>query len=67
MEKHTQQWKWREDQIPLKQFYKLSTEEKVEYILLILGLPLSERGTSDEIILNNFTKLVPKEENFITL
>jgi hypothetical protein len=67
MEKHTQQWKWREDQIPLKQFYKLSTEEKEEYILLILGLPLSERGTSDEIILNNFTKLVPKEENFITL
>jgi hypothetical protein len=67
MEKHTQQWKWREDQIPLKQFYKLSTEDKEEYILLILGLPLSERGTSDEIILNNFTKLVPKEENFITL
>jgi hypothetical protein len=67
MEKHTQQWKWREDQIPLKQFYKLSTADKEEYILLILGLPLSERGTSDEIILNNFTKLVPKEENFITL
>ena len=67
MEKYTQQWKWRKDQMPLKQFYKLSIKEKEEYILLILSLPLSERGTSDEIILNNFTKLVPKEENFITL
>jgi hypothetical protein len=53
--------------MPLKQFYKLSTKEKEEYILLILSLPESERGTSDEIILNNFTKLKPKEENFITL
>ena len=67
MEKYTQQWKWRKDQIPLKQFYKLSTADKEEYILLILGLPESERGTSDEIILNNFSKLKPKEENFITL
>jgi len=67
MEKHTQQWKWRKDEIRLKDFYQLSTADKEEYILLILGLPLSERGTSDEIILNNFNKLVPKEENFITL
>ena len=67
MEKYTQQWKWRKDEISMKDFYQLSTADKEEYILLILGLPLSERGTSDEIILNNFYKLVPKEENFITL
>jgi hypothetical protein len=67
MEKHTQQWKWRKDEISMKDFYQLSSADKEEYILLILGLPLSERGTSDEIILNNFNKLVPKEENFITL
>jgi hypothetical protein len=67
MEKHTQQWKWRKDEISMKDFYQLSKADKEEYILLILGLPLSERGTSDEIILNNFNKLVPKEENFITL
>jgi hypothetical protein len=67
MEKNTQQWKWRKDEISMKDFYQLSKAEKEEYILLILGLPLSERGTSDEIILNNFNKLVPKEENFITL
>jgi hypothetical protein len=67
MEKNTQQWKWRKDEISMKDFYQLSKAEKEEYILLILGLPLSERGTSDEIILNNFSKLKPKEENFITL
>ena len=67
MEKYTQQWKWRKDQMPLKQFYKLSSADKEEYILLILALPESERGTSDEIILNNFKNLKPKEENFITL
>jgi hypothetical protein len=67
MEKHTQQWKWRENEIPMKDFYNLSTKEKEEYILMILNLPISKRGTSDEIILNNFYKLLPKEENFITL
>ena len=67
MEKHTQQWKWRENEIRLKDFYNLSTKEKEEYILMILNLPISERGTCDEIILNNFYKLIPKEENFITL
>jgi hypothetical protein len=67
MEKNTQQWKWRTDEIRLKDFYNLSTADKEEYILLILGLPLSERGTCDEIILNNFKNLKPKEKNFITL
>ena len=67
MEKYEQQWKWRENEIPMKDFYNLSTKEKEEYILMILKLPISKRGTSDEIILNNFYKLLPKEENFITL
>jgi hypothetical protein len=67
MEKHIQQWKWRKDEISMKKFYNLSIKEKEEYILLILSLPEIERGTSDEIILNNFSRLKPKEENFITL
>ena len=60
-------WRWREDEITMKEFYKLSSTEKDEYILLILGLKQEERSSMDEIILNRFIKDKPKTNKFLEL
>jgi hypothetical protein len=60
-------WRWREDEITMKEFYKLSSTEKDEYILLILGLKQEERSSMDEIILNRFCKNKPEVIKFLEL
>ena len=60
-------WRWREDEITMKEFYKLSSTEKDEYILLILGLKETERSSMDEIILNRFCKNKPATNKFLEL
>lgn len=44
-------WKWRIDELSLKQFYLLNKEEKEEYILLLKGLKPELLGTNDEYVL----------------
>jgi hypothetical protein len=56
MDKQNTGWKWRDDQLTMKEFYKLSSTDKDEYILLILGLKEEERSSMDEILLNRFCK-----------
>ena len=59
-------WKWRDDQLTMKQFYNLPQQEKDEYILLIEGLKQEERSSMDEILLNRFN--INKEAiNFFTI
>jgi hypothetical protein len=59
-------WKWRDDQLTMKQFYNLPQQEKDEYILLIEGLKPEERSSMDEILLNRFN--INKEAiNFFTI
>jgi hypothetical protein len=60
-------WRWRSDEITMKEFYNLSSTDKDEYILLILGLKEEERSSMDEIILNRFIKDKPKTNKFLEL
>ena len=47
-------WKFREDEITMKEFYKLSQQDKEEYLLLVKGLKPEERSSMDDILLNRF-------------
>ena len=58
-------WKWRDDEITLKEFYNLPQQDKDEYILLIEGLKPEERSSMDEILLNRFGKT--NKNNYFTL
>ena len=58
-------WKWREDEITMKEFYNLTQQDKDEYILLVEGLKQEERSSMDEIILNRFGRT--KKYNYFTL
>ena len=59
-------WRWRNDEITMKQFYELSQQDRDEYILLILGLKPDERSSMDELLLNRFN--TNKESiNFFTI
>ena len=60
-------WRWREDELTMKEFYELSSTDKDEYILLILGLKEEERSSMDEIILNRFIKDKPETNKFLEL
>ena len=60
-------WKWRDDQLTMKQFYNLSQQEQDQYILLILGLKQEERSSMDEILLNRFNKNNKQTEKFLEL
>lgn len=60
-------WKWRYDEITMKQFYNLPQQDKDEYILLILGLKPEERSSMDEMLLNRFGKNKPEPIKFLEL
>ena len=66
MDKQNTGWIWRDDEITMKEFYKLSQQDKQEYLLLIKGLKEEERSSMDEMLLNRFN-LNKKENNFFTL
>jgi hypothetical protein len=67
MEKQITGWKWRDDQLTMKQFYNLSQQEQDQYILLILGLKQEERSSMDEILLNRFNKNNKEQNKFLEL
>jgi hypothetical protein len=60
-------WRWRNDEITMKEFYKLSSTDKDEYILLILGLKEEERSSMDEILINRFVKDKQETSKFLEL
>jgi|LakMenEpi03Aug12_release.lakeMendotaPanAssembly.Ray.scaffolds.fasta_scaffold1005733_2 hypothetical protein len=60
-------WRWRDDQLTMKEFYNLPQQEKDEYILLILGLKEEERSSMDIILLNRFGKNKLKTNKFLEL
>jgi hypothetical protein len=65
MDKQNTGWRWREDELTMKEFYELSSTDKDEYILLIEGLKPEERSSMDEILLNRFGRT--KKYNYFTL
>ena len=58
------QWKWREDELSLKSFYLLKTDEKKEYVNSIEKIPEHELGSNDIHILNFYSA---KKNNFISI
>ncbi len=58
-------WKWRDDQLTMKEFYNLTQLDKDEYIILVEGLKPEERSSMDEILLNRFGKT--NKNNYFTL
>lgn len=47
-------WKWRDNQLTMKEFYNLPQQERDDYILLVRGLKEEERSSMDLILLNRF-------------
>jgi len=59
------QIKWRDGSMGIKEFYKLSKEQRNLYVQELLKIPIIERSNSDEYILNFYG---PKENKlFIKL
>jgi hypothetical protein len=59
--------KWREDSISLKSFYKLSQQEKEEYLFLLQGLHPGERGDTDDYIIHFHSKQINKPKEFLDI
>jgi hypothetical protein len=58
-------WKWRDGEVSLKEYYKLSKEQQVQYIQEIEVLPTNVRSTGDEYLIRMFGK--NKIKKFIQL
>ena len=60
-------WIWRDDELSLPQFYKLSQQDKEKYLLLIKGLKPEERSSMDELLLNRFNINKQEQIKFLEL
>jgi hypothetical protein len=60
-------WTWRDKEITLKEFYKLSQTSRNEYISFIEKLPQQERSSGDNIILNQYGRNINKVKEFLSL
>lgn len=62
----TNQWYWRNEELSLKEYYKLSSIERKEYQNFLLNLKDTQRSTVDSIILA-LSKVKEKDLNFFEL
>ena len=62
-------WKYRRDELSLKEFYNLSSTDKEEYIFLLKGLKPEILGTNDQYVLQFYcgTDKQEKEYKFLEL
>jgi hypothetical protein len=62
-------WKYRIDELSLKEFYNLSSTDKEEYIFLLKGLKPEILSTNDEYVLRSYcgTDKQEKEYKFLEL
>lgn len=61
---NTPQWKWRDGQVGLKEFYQYTREEKDNHVKFLESLPVEKLGTTDEYILRFYSQ---KKKNFISI
>lgn len=59
-------WKYRTDELSLKEFRKLSSTDREEYILLLLGIKKEELSTNDQYILDMYGP-VQRTKKFLSL
>ena len=62
----TGNWYWRDGEISLKDYYKLSPTDRRMYVELLLNLEQSQRSTNDNIILL-ISRAKEKPDNFFEL
>jgi len=67
MEKEIKGWKWRNNEISLKQFYNLPSTKRNEYIAMLEQLPSTERSSGDNIILSQYSRIIEKTKQFLSL
>ena len=67
MIKENTKWKWRTGEMSYKEFQRLPSTSKMNYIKLVEELKPQERSTSDEIILNQYSKNINTIKNFYSL
>lgn len=60
-------WTWRQNELSMKQFYKLTYVEKLSYIKLLENLPQQERSSGDQIILEHHSKNWNRPKKFLSL
>lgn len=62
---NTTGWKWRDGELVYREFIKLNEFEKQKYVLILEELDEKEISSTDEIILNRYSK--KKSKHFFTL
>jgi hypothetical protein len=60
-------WRWRNDEVQLAEFKKLTSTAKQEHIQFLLTLPKEDLSTNDEYILRWFGPAAKSNNNFISL
>ena len=67
MENKISGWSWRKDELSLKEFYNLPSTKRKEYISILEQLPSTERSSGDNIILNQYSRIITKTKQFLSL
>lgn len=58
-------WSWRDGELSVKEFHKLISTAKQEYIKTLEQIPVEQLSTGDNILLNLYSKKRTKQ--FLTL
>lgn len=61
------QWYWRKDELSMKEYRKLTSTEREEYLTLLQGLEPEELSTNDEYILNQYSVVIKINKKFLEL
>jgi hypothetical protein len=67
MNKENKGWRWRDKELSLKEFYNLPVTVRSEYISMLEKLSSTERSSGDDIILNQYSKVITKTKHFLSL
>ena len=67
MTKEKKGWCWRDKELSLKEFYNLPSTARSEYISMLEKLSSTERSSGDEIILNQYSKVITQTKQFLSL
>jgi hypothetical protein len=67
MTKENKGWRWRDKELSLKEFYNLPSTVRNEYVSMLEKLTSTERSTGDEIILNQYSKVITQTKQFLSL
>ena len=63
----TGQWYWRNDELSLMEFRKLTSTEREEYLTLLRKLKPEELSTNDQYIFNQHSVVIKSNKKFIEL